>query len=92
MNQHFIQAPAEPHHGLLAQRRDIDAERFRSLALNQRSHSHRYRAWAREAAAKGHHGAEAEFTNSAQRYAADALWYWRRSRQPAVQFNTEDAA
>ena len=85
-------APQMPADGVSTNARAIEAQRFRSLALNQRTHSHRYRAWAREAAAKGHHGAAAEFTKSGDRYAADALWYWRRSRQPAVQFITEDAS
>lgn len=69
-----------------------DADRFRSLALQQRRNSHLYRAWAREAAARGHRGAELSLTKSADKYAADALWYWRRSRRPAVQFNTEEPA
>lgn len=69
-----------------------EAERFRSLACQQRRNSHMYRGWAREAATKGHRVAEQGLIKSAEKYAADALWYWRRSRRPAVQFNTEEPA
>lgn len=68
------------HHSPILPAPDITAERLRSLALSQRTHSHRYRQWARESAAKGHQAAAEGFTRSAQRYAADALWYWKRSR------------
>lgn len=78
MNQHVIQPTAEPVGSIADITRTDEAWRFRSLALNQRRHSHRYRQWAREAAAKGHRAAADAFTKSAQKYAADALWYWRR--------------
>lgn len=92
MNAHAPITAAEPTHCMLTERRAIDADRFRKLALSQRSHSHRYRQWARESAAQGHRAAADGFTKSANRYASDALWYWRRSRLPAVQFNIEDAS
>jgi hypothetical protein len=54
---------------------------MRSLALQLRRNGHQYRQWSREAAAKGQTVAAETFANRASRYAADALWYFRRSRQ-----------
>ena len=51
---------------------------MRSLALQLRRNGHQYRQWSREAAAKGQVVAAETFANRAARYAADALWYWRR--------------
>jgi hypothetical protein len=53
---------------------------MRSLALQLRRNSHQYRRWAAEHAANGHRAAAAVFAARADRYAADALWYWRRAR------------
>lgn len=82
MNHHQpIQPAAEAAGSLDAIPAAMAAQRFRSLALNQRKHSHRYRQWAREEAAKGHRAAAEGFTKHAQKYAADALWYWRRANR-----------
>ena len=40
MNQHFIQAPAEPHHGLLTERRAIDRAQHVVTALGLRRTAH----------------------------------------------------
>jgi hypothetical protein len=58
---------------------------MRSLALQLRRNGHEHRRWAREEAAKGHDIAAETFANRAARYAADALWYWRRAKREAVQ-------
>lgn len=81
MNQHFIHPQAEPTGSHSIPAADQEARNMRSLALQLRRNSHQYRQWAREEAAKGHIGAGAIFFARANRYAADALWYWRRGRQ-----------
>ncbi len=78
MNQHVIQptAVAAGSHSAFAP--DQEAQNMRSLALQLRRNGHQYRQWSREAAAKGETVAAETFANRAARYAADALWYWRR--------------
>ena len=66
---------------LLAQNRAKDSAAFRSLALQLRRNGHDYRRWSIEHAAAGHAEAAAIFAARANRYAQDALWYWRRARQ-----------
>jgi hypothetical protein len=56
-------------------------DNMRSLALQLRRNSHMQRRWAREAAARGQTTAVQGFTDTAKKYAEDALWYWKRSRQ-----------
>lgn len=58
--------------------REAERSNMRSLALQLRRNSHQYRRWAHEHAASGHKAAADVFANRAARYAADALWYWRR--------------
>lgn len=90
MNHHTPHiSPAEAAGSLATINAANEARRFRSLALNMRRHSHNYREWARQSASDGHKSAEAAFIRTAQRYIADALWYWRRSRAEPVQFNTQ---
>lgn len=81
MNHHAIPATAEPVGSVLAQNRAKDSAAFRSLALQLRRNGHAYRRWSIEHAAAGHAKAAAIFAARASRYAQDALWYWKRSRQ-----------
>lgn len=81
MNHHSPhQSAAEPAGALF----NSDDARMRSdqlsLALQLRRNGHQQRAWSREAAAKGQTVAAETFAKRADRYAADALWYIRRSR------------
>ena len=81
MNVHSpIHAPAEPAGTLFDTTKAKERANFRSLALQLRRNSHMQRRWAREAAARGQTTAVQGFTVTASRYASDALWYWRRSR------------
>ena len=75
-----IPATAGPADSVLAQNRSKDSAAFRSLALQLRRNGHAYRRWSMEHAAAGHVEAAAIFAARANRYAQDALWYWRRSR------------
>jgi hypothetical protein len=74
MNVHFAQGRTDDPRA--AERRNM-----RALALQLRRNSHQYRAWGRDAAAQGHAESAAIFAARADRYIADALWYWRRSYQ-----------
>ena len=67
--------PAESHSAFAP---DQEARNMRGLALQLRRNGHQCRQWSREAAAKGQVVAAETFANRAARYAADALWYWRR--------------
>ena len=78
MNHHANPATAEPTGGHSIPAPDQEAQNMRSLALQLRRNGHQYRQWGREAAAKGETVAAETFANRAARYAADALWYWRR--------------
>lgn len=78
MNQHVTQATAGPARAHSIPAPDQEAQNMRSLALQLRRNGHQHRAWAREAAAKGQTVAAETFAKRADRYAADALWYWRR--------------
>lgn len=80
MNAHHP-LTAEPYSPAPPSEWDKQRTNFRSLALNLRKHSHRHRQWAREAADLGKTVAAQGFAATAQKYASDALWYWRRSRQ-----------
>ena len=60
--------------------RAAERANMRSLALQLRHNGHQYRRWSVEHAANGHEAAAAVFRDRAARYAADAIWYWRRSR------------
>lgn len=86
MNQHVVQPAAESDGGHSAFAPDQEARNMRSLALQLRANGHMYRRWAREAEGKSNIGAAEIFHARAAQYAADALWYWRRSRREAVQF------
>lgn len=81
MNQHVIQAPAEAAGAHSIPAPDQEARNMRSLALQLRRNGHQYRQWSREAAAKGQAVAAETFANRAQRYAQDAIWYWRRANR-----------
>lgn len=86
MNQYaLIPTSAEPADSVLAQNRARDSAAFRSLAMQLRRNGHDYRRWSIEHAAAGHAEAAAIFAARADRYAADALWYWRRSRREPIQ-------
>lgn len=81
MNVHSsIHAPAEAVGTLFDATKAKERANFRSLALQLRRNSHMQRRWAREAKARGQTTAVQGFTITADRYAADALWYFRRSR------------
>ena len=71
---------AEPVGSLSEFATDQEARNMRSLALQLRANGHMYRRWAREAEGKSVIGAADIFAARANRYAADALWYWHRSR------------
>ena len=86
MNQHLIHPTAEPAGSHSAFAPDQEARNMRSLAMQLRRNGHMYRQWSREASAKGQTVAAETFANRASRYAADALWYFRRSRMEHVQF------
>lgn len=87
MNHHSpLTARPEPAQAHSIPAPDQEAQNMRSLALQLRRNSHQYRQWSREAAAKGQTVAAETFANRASRYAADALWYFRRSRMEHVQF------
>lgn len=81
MNQHLIQPTAELAGNRSDSAPDQEAQNMRSLALQLRRNGHEQRRWAREAQTKGHHGAAEAMLNRGQRYAQDAIWYWKRSRQ-----------
>lgn len=81
MNAHSIPTAEEPAGGQLPDEWTKQRVNMRSLALNLRKHSHRYRQWSRDEAAKGHKSAAQGFAAQAQKYASDALWYWMRAKQ-----------
>jgi hypothetical protein len=81
MNAQARLTAAEPAGGESQSEWNKQRVNMRSLALNLRKHSHRHRQWAREAADLGKTAAAHGFAATAQKYASDALWYWRRSRQ-----------
>lgn len=72
---------AEPAGGTEPNEWDKQRASFRSLALQLRRNSHVQRRWASEAASRGQTTAVEGFTKTANRYASDALWYWRRAKQ-----------
>lgn len=61
-------------------RRQKDRQAFLSLALQMRRNGHEYRRWTAQHTASGHHETAAIFAARADRYASDAIWYWRRGR------------